>query len=121
MMAVRGGMLVSLCFLDSFVRRPFKLISFFGCLGSLEASWSSIRTFAMSAQHRRKRSFSGGRWASFFRLVGVMVTVVVTVVVAMLAAVPAIAGRQVINVLIDVSGPEQAQVRCENTCENACV
>lgn len=90
MIAVSGGMFASLCFLDNLVRKLFRLMSFLGFFGSLEASWSSIKTFAMSAQHRRNRSLSGGRFVSFFLPV-VRVVVVVIVAVAMLAVIPAIA------------------------------
>lgn len=82
-MAVSGGILVSLCFRASLERRPFRLISLRGFFGSLEDSWSSIRAWAISAQHRKKRSLSGGRLASFFLR---EVVVAVIVVVAMFAA-----------------------------------
>ncbi|KAK5632791.1 hypothetical protein RRF57_008505 [Xylaria bambusicola] len=82
-MAVSGGMLVSLCFLDSLVRRPLRLMSFLGFWESFEASWSSMSTFAMSAQHLKNRSFSGGRLASFFLLGLLTVAVTVAVIVAM--------------------------------------
>ena len=81
MIAVKGGMQLTLCFLANFDLSALRLRSFLLRLGSLAvASWSSIRAPAISAQHRRNRSLSDGRFASFLRAV-----VVVTVVVAMLA------------------------------------
>lgn len=64
MIAVRGGMLLNLCFFDILDRRLFKLTSFLGFEGSCEASCSWIRKLAMSEQHRKCRSFSGGKFAS---------------------------------------------------------
>ena len=78
--AVRGGILWSLCFLANLVRKLLRFMSFAGRLESLDASWSSIRALAMSAQHRRKRSLSGGRLASFLRPDLVAVTVEVAMV-----------------------------------------
>ena len=78
MIAVRGGMQLTLCFLANLERRELRLRSFLWRLGSLAAaSWSSIKAPAMSAQHRRNRSLSGGRFASFFRTVVVMVVVAI--------------------------------------------
>ena len=65
MMAVSGGKLLSLCFFDILVRKLFRFMSFFGFLGSCEASWSWTRALAISEQHRRYRSFSGGRFMFF--------------------------------------------------------
>lgn len=79
MMAVSGGMLAILCFLENLERKLFRLISLLGFFGSLADSWSSMRAFAISAQHRKNRSFSGGRFASFLRTVTVAVTVVVVI------------------------------------------
>ncbi len=76
-MAVSGGTLLILCFFANLERMVLRLMSFRGRAGSLAASWSSIRALAMSAQHRRKRSFSGGRFDSFLRLVAVTVVVAI--------------------------------------------
>lgn len=75
-MAVRGGMFMSLCFLASLFRSELRLMSRV-VRPAFEASWSSIRAFATSAQHRRKRSLSGAM--SGFFLVGTAVTVMVAV------------------------------------------
>ena len=64
MIAVNGGILLSRCFLDILERRLFRLTSFLGFNGSCEASCSWIKKLAISEQHLKKRSFSGGRFAS---------------------------------------------------------
>lgn len=66
MIAVRGGVLASLYFLDTFERKPFRLTSFFGFDGSCDASYSWIKALAISEHARMKRSFSGGMLRSSF-------------------------------------------------------
>lgn len=78
-MAVRGGILASLCFLEILDRKAFKLISL-DVLPFFVASWSSIKALATSAQHRRNRSLSGASSAPFFFVVVVAVIVVVAMV-----------------------------------------
>lgn len=77
MMAVSGGRLLILCFRANLARKLLRLMSFRGWEGSLIASWSSMRAFATSAQHRKKRSFSDARLLSFFRTVAVIVVVAI--------------------------------------------
>lgn len=85
MMAVRGGMLASLCFFASFARRELRLISLPG-RPFLVASWSSIKALARSAQHRRKRSLSGASSTVFFCDVAVAVIVAVAIFVDFLSS-----------------------------------
>ena len=80
MMAVSGGMLASLCFLESFARKELRLISLDWC-PSLTDSKSSISALATSAQHRKNRSLSGARSVPFFFDEAVAVTVAVTVAI----------------------------------------
>lgn len=87
MMAVKGGIFFSLCFLDILPRNVLRLMSLDG-RPSFVASWSSMRAFATSAQHRRKRSLSGARFAPFFfGPAAAVVTVVVAMVVSVVQSV----------------------------------
>lgn len=70
--------MASLCFFANLLRKALRLMSLFGCFGSLADSKSSMSAFATSAQHRRKRSFSGARTASFLRAVVVIVVVAIS-------------------------------------------
>lgn len=84
MIAVNGGILLSLCFFENLERKLFKLTSFFGFEASCDASCSCTRKLAISEHARMNRSFSGGR----FRLFGfVCLSDSVIVSVAMLATV----------------------------------
>lgn len=70
MIAVNGGMLLSLCFFDIRARRLFRLMSFLGFVGSCRASCSWTKALATSEQALKYRSFSGGKFNSlgFLRL-----------------------------------------------------
>lgn len=80
MIAVKGGILLSLCFLDILALKLFKLISFFGFFGSCSASCSWTNALAMSEHALKYRSFSGGRFSfGFFCCLALIVKVSVAI------------------------------------------
>jgi hypothetical protein len=82
MIAVRGGILLNLCFLLNFALKLLRFKFFFGFSGSCRASCSWTSALAISEQALKYLSFSGGRF-SFLGLF-ICLSVFVTVSVAIL-------------------------------------
>ena len=79
-MAVSEGWEGMECFLETVDRSLFRLISFFGFVGSICDSYSWIRAFAISEQALMYRSFSGGSFSFFLDLEGGGIVIVMVAI-----------------------------------------